>query len=255
MPERARAALELMHVAVARHGGAGQPPWPVTLSSVPGRRSEERAHLRDHTRRQRGRLGAVVRPSPEESGTERWSAVIFRLPLFGPASVDPAAHPACPAPQVYWETWAGFLGTRAYCWSPVCSGRAHRPDPQRLLASDLGPGPRPCRAWRRCTSASPWTWALHLGTSCILQARSGKQSAWTTCRGRSLLHSCFRVRAGPAGHRGRRGRAVARGAALARPVRYCCGRPGPMVLLAVPGAARGGCRRAGPTGLGPLSLP
>jgi hypothetical protein len=66
------------------------------------------------------------------------------------------------------------------------------------------------------------------------------------CRGRSLLHSCFRVRAGPAEHRGRRGRAVARGSALARPVRYCCGRPGPDALLAVPGATRGGCRRAGP---------
>jgi hypothetical protein len=36
MPERARAALELMQVAVARHGGAGQPPWPVTLSSLHG---------------------------------------------------------------------------------------------------------------------------------------------------------------------------------------------------------------------------
>jgi hypothetical protein len=165
MPERARVALELMHVAVARHGGARQPPWPVTLSSVPGRRSEERAHLRDHTRRQCGRLGAVVRPSPEESGTEMVGGYLPAAPVRDG-----------PAPQMYWETWAGFLGTRAYCWSPVCSGRAHRPDPQRLLASDLGPGPRPCRAWRSCTSASPWTWALHLGTSCILQAPYGPAS-------------------------------------------------------------------------------
>jgi hypothetical protein len=52
-----------------------------------------------------------------------------------------------------------------------------------------------------------------------------------TCHEPSLLHSCFQVRAGPAGHRGRRGRAVARGSALARPVRYCCERPGPEVLL------------------------
>jgi hypothetical protein len=81
MPERARAALELMHVAVARHGGAGQPPWPVTLSSVPGRRSEERAHLRDHTRRQRGRLEAVVRPLPEESGTEMVGGYLPAAPV------------------------------------------------------------------------------------------------------------------------------------------------------------------------------
>jgi hypothetical protein len=81
MPERARVALELMHVAVARHGGAGQPPWPVTLSRVPGRRSEERAHLRDHTRRQRGRLGAIVRPSPEESGTEMVGGYLPAAPV------------------------------------------------------------------------------------------------------------------------------------------------------------------------------
>jgi hypothetical protein len=31
--------------------------------------------------------------------------------------------------------------------------------------------------------------------------------------------------------------------------------PGPAVLRAVPGASRGGCRRAGSTSLGPLSLP
>jgi hypothetical protein len=36
MFERARAALELMHVAVARHCGAGQPPLPVALSFLLG---------------------------------------------------------------------------------------------------------------------------------------------------------------------------------------------------------------------------
>lgn len=45
------------------HPGRAQLP----VRSVPGRRSGERAHPRDHIRRQRGRQGAVVRSSPEQS--------------------------------------------------------------------------------------------------------------------------------------------------------------------------------------------
>ncbi len=82
----------------------------------------------------------------------RSSAVIFRLPLFGKAFVDPAAHPACPAPQVHRETLAGFLATRAYGWSSVCSGEAHRPDPQRLLGRDL---PVPGLAERGAAAQAP----------------------------------------------------------------------------------------------------
>jgi hypothetical protein len=161
MSERARMALEFMHVAVARYGDAGQPPWPVALSSLYG------ALLAG------GAKSARILAITFDASVDGWgpwcaphrrkvarrsSAVIFRLPLFVKAFVDPAAHPACPAPQVYRETWAAFLATRtsrAFGWSSVCSGKAHRPDQQRLLGSDFGDLPVPCLAERGAAAQAP----------------------------------------------------------------------------------------------------
>jgi hypothetical protein len=57
--------------------------------------------------------GAVIRSSPDERGTEMVDGYRLAAPILGRAFVDPAAIPACPASQVYRETLAGFLATRA----------------------------------------------------------------------------------------------------------------------------------------------
>jgi hypothetical protein len=58
-------------------------------------------------------FGGVVRSSPEERGTEIVGGYRLAAPILGRAFVDPAALPACPTSQVYRETLAGFLATRA----------------------------------------------------------------------------------------------------------------------------------------------
>jgi hypothetical protein len=57
--------------------------------------------------------GPVLRSLPEESGRKIVGGYRLTAPLFGKAFVDPAAHSACPASQVFRETLAGFLATRA----------------------------------------------------------------------------------------------------------------------------------------------
>jgi hypothetical protein len=57
--------------------------------------------------------GAVVRSSPKERSTEIVGGFCLAAPILGRAFVDPAALPACPTSQVYRETLAGFLATRA----------------------------------------------------------------------------------------------------------------------------------------------
>ena len=117
MSERARAALDFMRIAVERYGDAGQPLWPVVPSSLYG------AFLAGEAKDARVLVitfdasvdgwGAVVRSSPEEKGTEIVGGYRLAAPLLGRAFVDPAALPACPASQVYRETLAGFLASRA----------------------------------------------------------------------------------------------------------------------------------------------
>jgi hypothetical protein len=51
--------------------------------------------------------------APEEKGTENVGGYRLAAPILGRAFVGPAALPACPASQVYRETLAGFLATRA----------------------------------------------------------------------------------------------------------------------------------------------
>jgi hypothetical protein len=57
--------------------------------------------------------GGVVCSSSEEKGTEIVGGYRLAAAILGRAFVDPAALPACPASQVYRETLAGFLATRA----------------------------------------------------------------------------------------------------------------------------------------------
>jgi hypothetical protein len=57
--------------------------------------------------------GAVIRSSPDERGTEIVGGYRLAAPILGRAFVDPAALPACPTWQVYRETLAGFLATKA----------------------------------------------------------------------------------------------------------------------------------------------
>jgi hypothetical protein len=94
-----------------------QPLWPVVPSSLYG------AFLAGEAKDARILLitfdssidgwGAVVRSSPKERGMEIVGDYILAAPMLGRAFVDSAALPACPASQVYRETLAGFLATRA----------------------------------------------------------------------------------------------------------------------------------------------
>jgi hypothetical protein len=102
---------------VERYGGAGQPLWPVVPSSLYG------AFLAGEARDARILVitfdasvdgwGAVVRSPPEEQGTEIVGGDRLAAPMLGRAFVNQAALPACPASQMYQETLAGFLATRA----------------------------------------------------------------------------------------------------------------------------------------------
>ncbi len=117
MSERARAALEFIRTAVERYGDAGQPLWPVVPSSLygaflAGEAKEARILVITFDASVDG-WGAVVRSSPEEWGTEIVGGYRLAAPKLGRVFVDPAALLACSSSQVYRETPAGFLATRA----------------------------------------------------------------------------------------------------------------------------------------------
>jgi hypothetical protein len=117
MSEQARTALEFMSTAMERYGDAGQPLWPVVPSSLYGAflagEAKEVCILVITFDASVDGWGAVVRSSPDERGTEVVGGYRLAPPILGRAFVDPAALPACPASQVYRETLAGFLATRA----------------------------------------------------------------------------------------------------------------------------------------------
>jgi hypothetical protein len=117
MSEQARTALEFMRIAMERYGDAGQPLWPVVPSSLygaflAGKATEARILVITFDASVDG-WGAVIRSSLDERGTEIVGGYRLAAPILGRTFVDPAALPACPASQVYRETLAGFLATRA----------------------------------------------------------------------------------------------------------------------------------------------
>jgi hypothetical protein len=117
MSDRARTALDFMRIAMERYGDAGQPLWPVVPSSLygaffAGEAKEARILVITFDMNVDGWV-AVVRSSPEEKGTEIVGGYRLAAQILGRAFVEPAALPACSASQVYRETRAGFLATRA----------------------------------------------------------------------------------------------------------------------------------------------
>jgi hypothetical protein len=117
LSERARTALEFMRIAMERYGDARQPLWPVVPSSLygaflAGEAPDARILVITFDASVDG-SGAVIRSSPDERGTELVGGYRLAAPILGRAFVDPAALPACPTSQVYRETLAGFLATKA----------------------------------------------------------------------------------------------------------------------------------------------
>jgi hypothetical protein len=127
MSERARTALEFMRTAMERYRDAGQPLWPVVPSSLygaflAGEAKEARILVITFDASVDG-WGAVVRSSLDERGTQLVGGYRLAAPILGRAFVDPAALSAFPASQVYRETLAGFLATRAASQLHALAGR------------------------------------------------------------------------------------------------------------------------------------
>ena len=142
--ERARQALEFMRVAMEKYGNAGQPLWPVVPSSLYG------AFLAGEERDARILVitfdasvhgwAAVMRTSPDEPGIEVVGGYRTAVDLLGSAFINPAALPDCPVAQVYRETLAGLLATKAA--SKLYPLADHTVLIQRLSGRDLRPPER-----------------------------------------------------------------------------------------------------------------
>ena len=115
--ERARQALEFMRVAMEKYGNAGQPLWPVVPSSLygaflAGEKRDARILVITFDASVHG-WAAVLRTSPDEPGIEVVGGYRTAVDLLGSAFINPAALPDCPVAQVYRETLAGLLATKA----------------------------------------------------------------------------------------------------------------------------------------------
>ena len=106
-----------MRVAMEKYGGCGQPMWPAVPSSLHGvflAGEDEGLRLLIITfdASVHG-WAAVLQTSPSRPGRVIVGGYRQAMPLLRDAFIDPAALPECPAAQVYRETLAGVLATRA----------------------------------------------------------------------------------------------------------------------------------------------
>ena len=115
--DRARVALECMRLAVDRFGDKGQPLWPLVPSSfhgafLAGEAGDANPLIITYDASVFG-WGAIVRTSPGDTGVEIVGGFRPAEELLGRAYLEPTRIGDSPASQVYRETLAGFLATRA----------------------------------------------------------------------------------------------------------------------------------------------
>jgi hypothetical protein len=114
---RARNALDFMRTAIERYGNSGQPLWPIVPSSfygafLAGDAADASPLIITYDASVHG-WGAILRTSPSDVGREVAGGFGSAVAVLGSAYLEPARLDDGPASQVYRETLAGFLATRA----------------------------------------------------------------------------------------------------------------------------------------------
>jgi hypothetical protein len=114
---RARVALDYLRSAIDQFGTMGQPLWPIIPSSfygafLAGDAGEAKPLIITYDASLLG-WGGILRTSPADHGFKVVGGFRLAATLVGPAYLEPANLLECPASQVYRETLAGYLVTRA----------------------------------------------------------------------------------------------------------------------------------------------